>query len=160
MTAAAEVQERRPTEVLEQGLLRDFAGPKLRVLWNLLSSRVEAVLAPFGMRNGGYSSLAIIAANPGCSQNQLAKALGMDKSAVVLVLDDLERRGLVRRKRSTRDRRRHDLSLTAEGEAIMMEMSVHVASVGQPIRNALSKREYDQLLSLLGRAYDALAAAD
>ena len=43
-------------------------------------------LDPFDLRTGGFSTLALIAANPGCSQTELARAVGMDKSAVVAII--------------------------------------------------------------------------
>src|SRR5262245_18717975 len=101
---------------LDQGVLTGFVGPKLRILWNLLSARMEAALEPFGLRSGAFSTMAIIAANPGCSQNQLAKGLGMDKSAVVALVDEMERCSLIKRVRAVEDRRRHTLSLTSEGK--------------------------------------------
>lgn len=143
-------------ETLEQGLLTGHLGPKIRVLWNLLSARMVAALAPFGLRSGAFSTLALISANPGCSQNQLARALGMDKSAVVAIIDELEARGLASRERGAQDRRRHALSLTTEGEALMRRMFGPVSEVGVPIRKALTKQELEQLSSLLERAYDAL----
>jgi len=154
---AAEANEPHSGEDLKPGLLSGYLGPRVRLVWNLLSSKMEAALAPFGLRTGAFSTLALIAANPGCSQNQLAKALGMDKSAVVAIIDDLEARGLASRVRGTQDRRRHALTLTPEGEAFMERMSGVVARVGLPIRGALSKREFEQLLSLLDRAYEALS---
>ncbi|MFZ1989940.1 MAG: MarR family winged helix-turn-helix transcriptional regulator, partial [Alphaproteobacteria bacterium] len=90
-------------------------------------------------------------------QNQLAKGLGMDKSAVVAIIDDLEARGLASRVRGTQDRRRHALTLTPEGEALTQRMYGVVSQVGLPMREALSKREFEQLLSLLDRAYEALS---
>lgn len=146
-------------EALALGLTDGFVGPKVRILWNLLNARMVAALAPFELRAGAFSAMALISANPGCSQKELALALGMDKSAVVAVLDDLERRGLVSRVRDERDRRRHTLSLTREGEALMHKMHPAVLKPGLPIREALSPEEMEQLLSLLDRACRALAAA-
>ncbi len=144
---------------LDQGVLASHLGPRICVLWNLLSARNAAALAPFGLRSGAFSTLAMISANPGCSQNELARGLGMDKSAVVAIIDELEARDLASRERGTHDRRRHSLSLTAEGEAMMQRMFGPVTEVGLPIRKALTKQEIEQLLSLLDRAYDALIRA-
>jgi len=114
-------------------------------------------LLPFGLRSGAFSTLAMISANPGCSQNQLARSLGMDKSAVVAIIDELEARGLASRERGTHDRRRHALTLTPDGEAMIQRMYGPVSEVGAPIRKALTTQELEQMLSLLGRAYRALA---
>jgi DNA-binding MarR family transcriptional regulator len=147
-------------EALRPGLLGGFLGPQLRLLWNLMSARMVAQLAPFGLRSGAYSTMALISANPGCSQNQLARALGLDKSALVALLDELEARGLATRVRPAHDRRRHALTLTRQGEALLREMQQPVAEAGRPIRESLSPQETRQLLSLLERAYAALLSAD
>jgi DNA-binding MarR family transcriptional regulator len=142
---------------LDPGITEEFLGPRVRVLWNLLSAKMLEALEPFGLKTGGFSTLALIAANPGCSQTELARALGMDKSAVVAVIDDLEAKGLARRVRSAEDRRRHALEATASARSLIDQMHAAVQAVGRPIRQALSPEEYRLLLSLLERSHRALA---
>ncbi len=115
-------------------------------------------LEPFGLKTGAFSTLALIAANPGCSQTELARTLGMDKSAVVPIIDELEARGLARRVRAPDDRRRHALVATEAAQPLMDQMHLAVANVGRPIRQTMSPEEYRILLSLLERSYTALAA--
>ena len=158
-TGLAAVEGPSETEALDPGLLADFLGPRVRVLWNLLDARMVDALSPFGLRTGAFSALALISANPGCSQNQLAGGLGMDKSAVVAIIDDLETRDLARRVRQAHDRRRHALSLTTKGKALLQRMLTPASVGGRPIREALSPREMEQLMSLLDRACRALAEA-
>ncbi len=144
-------------QALNPGATAGYLGPKVRVLWNLLSARMVAALAPFGLRSGAFSTLALISANPGCSQTELARGLGMDKSAVVPIIDELEKQGLATRVRASHDRRRHALMLTEQGETALHRMLGPLTSVGRPIRETLSAQEMEQLLSLLDRAYAALA---
>ena len=139
------------------GITENFLGPRVRVLWNLLSAKMLEALGPFGLKTGGFSTLALIAANPGCSQTALARALGMDKSAVVPIIDDLEMRGLARRVRSSEDRRRHALEVTEAAQALMDQMHAAVCAVGRPIRETMTAEEYRTLLSLLDRSHRALA---
>jgi len=144
----AEVEGPSEAEALNPGLLADFLGPRVRVLWNLLDARMVEALSPFGLRTGAFSA-----------QNQLAGGLGMDKSAVVAIIDELESRDLARRVRQAHDRRRHALSLTTKGKALLQRMLVPATLGGRPIREALSPREMEQLQSLLDRACRALAEA-
>jgi DNA-binding MarR family transcriptional regulator len=144
-------------EALKLGQIDHFLGPRVRVLWNLLSAGMAKALAPFGLRTGAFSALALIEANPGCSQNQLAQALGMDKSAVVTIVHDLERRGLVARVRGRADRRFRALKLTVKGNALLKRMLKPASGPGQPIRDTLSPRELELLIALLDRAGRALA---
>ena len=142
---------------LSPGITENFLGPRVRMLWNLLSAKMLEALEPFGLKTGAFSTLALIAANPGCSQTELARALGMDKSAVVPIIDDLEQRGLARRVRSAEDRRRHALEVTGAAQALIDQMHAAVSAVGRPVRHAMTPEEYQLLLSLLERSYQALA---
>ena len=141
---------------LAPGLTEHFLGPRVRVLWNLLSAKMFEALEPFGLKTGAFSTLALIAANPGCSQTELARTLGMDKSAVVPIIDELEQRGLARRVRAPEDRRRHALVATEAAQPLMDQMHAAVSAVGRPIRDAMSAEEYGVLLSLLERSHRAL----
>lgn len=148
------------TEDLKLGLLGESVGPGVRQLRNLLTSRIIAAYEPFGLRSGSHSTMALIAANPGCSQSEIARNIGMDKSIVVAIVDDLERNSLAERRRSIEDRRRNVLNLTEKGRALMMELDRLARSVEQPIRNALSPDEMETLILLTRRAVDALAATE
>ncbi|MBO0764276.1 MAG: winged helix-turn-helix transcriptional regulator [Hyphomicrobiaceae bacterium] len=159
-TSPTDEQGLDQSEELDLGLLADFVGPKVRLLWNLLSTRMAEALEPYGLRPGEFSTLALISANPGCSQKQLAHRLGMDKSAVVAIIHDLEWQGLATRVRHTQDRRFHALKLTPKGQALLQRTLAPASRPGRPIREALSPRELEQLLSLLDRAWRALLAAD
>ena len=144
---------------IDLGLLGESVGPAIRLLRNLLSSRVVTAFEPFGLRSGTFSTMALIAANPGCSQSDIARHIGTDKSIVVAIVDDLERRGLAERQRSTEDRRRNALTLTSAGHDLMMELNRIGREVEDPIRQALSPAEMAQLIALARRAVDALMAS-
>ena len=156
-TMTIEADDTAAAAPLAPGLTESFLGPRVRMLWNLLSARMLAALDPFDLKTGAFSTLALIAANPGCSQTALARTLGMDKSAVVPIIDELEARGLARRVRAPDDRRRHALVATEAAQPLMDQMHAAVAKVGRPIREEMSAEEYRTLLSLLERAYAALA---
>lgn len=145
---------------MELGLLGDSLGPGTRRLRNLLTSRILVAFEPYKLRSGTHSTMALIAANPGCSQSDIARNLGTDKSIVVAIVDDLEKRGLAARQRSTEDRRRNTLVLTDEGRALLMELDNLGRSVESPIREALSPEEFGQLIHLTRRAIDAMMAAE
>jgi len=63
-----------------------------------------------------YSVLLVIDANPGLSQAELARTLGIERARMVRVLHRLDRRGLTRRLRSSADGRAHSLRLTHKGQ--------------------------------------------
>lgn len=155
-----QTQDPQLLDMMDLGLLSDSIGPAVRLLRNILSSRIVAAFEPFGLRSGTFSTMALIAANPGCSQSEIAKHIGTDKSIVVAIVDDLERKGLAERRRSTEDRRRNALTLTDEGQRVMRELDRIGREVEDPIRAALSPEEVEQLIRLTRRSVDALMAVE
>jgi DNA-binding MarR family transcriptional regulator len=76
-----------------------------------------------GTRPGRFATLMLIGRNPGISQTALSRANGRDKSSLTPVLNDLERRGLVRRARTRADQRAYRLSLTPAGRRLLAELT-------------------------------------
>ena len=64
-----------------------------------------------------------IARIPGSNQQSLARFLRVLPSRMVVLIDQLAKRGLVERKRSTRDRRHSELVLTQKGKRALAKLS-------------------------------------
>ena len=144
---------------LQLGLHGQRLGFRVRRLHHLLSQRVEHAFAPYGLRPGSLTTMVLISANPGYSQVELSRIGNLDKSAIVTIVDELKKRGLAIRGRSSSDRRRNSLFLTAQGEKLMKEMHHLAMATEQPLRDGLSAEEYDQLFELLEKARALVAAA-
>ena len=141
---------------LDWGILAGSVGPRVRLLRNTLGARSIAVSAPQGLPTGSLTVLALVAANPGSSQNALARRAGINKSALVGIVEELDKRGLIARDRSAADRRRNDLTVTPEGERTMKALFAAVTREESAIREALGTRDMFELLALLDRAIAAL----
>lgn len=142
-------------EHLDLGRLGNFIGFRLRRIQNHLSSAFTTESVTHGLRPGEFSALALISANPGLSQAKLAREVGLDKSATVTVVDDLERLALAERRPSPGDRRRHALYTTAQGEAALTKMFARLATVEQDVLNVLGPHDLQVLSGLLDRVYDS-----
>ncbi len=80
--------------------------------------------------------------------------MGLDPSDVVDVLDELETQGFVRRTRSSEDRRRHDVAITAAGTRARKTAARALESAQDGFLAALDATEREQLTVLLRRMYD------
>jgi DNA-binding MarR family transcriptional regulator len=98
--------------------------------------------------------LRAVAREPGRSQQAVAEQLGVQPSRFVALVDELEQRGAVERRRNATDRRLYALHLTAQGELLMRD----VGQAGQAHENdicaALSPADRATLRELLQRVAD------
>lgn len=95
--------------------------------------------------------LRAVAAEPGRSQQALAAHMGTPPTRLVALVDGLEQRGLVERRRNPDDRRLYAVSLTAAGEALMTEVGRIASEHEDALLDALDADERAQLTRLLGR---------
>lgn len=114
---------------------------------------------PFDLPTGSLTVLALVSANPGSSQADLAARAGITSPSLVGIIDDLEKRGLISRERSPTDRRRNMLVLTAKGEKQMADLFATVTQIEKPIRDALGPKDHALLAELLDRAVEAVTQA-
>ena len=85
-------------------------------------------------------------------QQELAEALCMDANNVVLLLNELEDRGHVARRRNPDDRRRHHVELTAAGRRALKSAERAQESIEDEVLHALDPQERAILWQLLTRA--------
>jgi DNA-binding MarR family transcriptional regulator len=92
-----------------------------------------------------------ISSDEGISQQALAEHLGVMPSRMVQLIDELERRGIVQRRRSTEDRRNYALLLTEQGRQILGQLSRLAAEHEEELCAALTPSERAQLVDLCQR---------
>jgi DNA-binding MarR family transcriptional regulator len=99
--------------------------------------------------------LRLVACSPGQSQQALARQLGTPPSRLVLLVDGLQERGLIERRRNPGDRRHHALFLTEEGARFMRELGRAGRAHEADLMTGLSAQEQAVLHDLLARLADA-----
>ncbi len=108
-------------------------------------------LRPLGIDVRGFGVLLALDTCGSSSQRALIDRVGMDKSAMVRLVDELEHGGLVRRERAPRDRRAYAVVMTADGERTLAAARKVAAEVGEHLFGRLRPAERDQLVNLLSR---------
>ncbi|WP_332682827.1 MarR family winged helix-turn-helix transcriptional regulator [Bosea sp. (in: a-proteobacteria)] len=130
-----------------------LAVARLHALWKKVFSEA---LAPLGIQLAHYDVLANIFHSPGLTQQALAGKLLVGRSAMSMLLPELERRELVERRGDEADRRVRRLWLTPEGEALTRKaMAVHVARI-EAMMTVLSDEECDAVGEMMWRVVKAL----
>jgi DNA-binding MarR family transcriptional regulator len=103
--------------------------------------------------------LSHLAASEGQSQQALSIALGIHRSAVVALVDDLEQRGLAERRRDPVDRRAYTLYLTPAGRDLLDNLERIADERDVELLSALKASERSQLNSLLQRVAESQGLA-
>ena len=131
---------------LRQGILPGLLGYRLRLAQRAVFSdfaRSVAELSP-----GRVGILLLLDANPGVTQSRLAAAVGLDRSTMVGVVDALEGRRLLERRRGD-DRRTNGLWLTRAGRALVARLKRRIELHEQRMAARLTAAERAQLIALL-----------
>jgi DNA-binding MarR family transcriptional regulator len=108
-------------------------------------------LAPLGLHPRHYGMLGHLATREGRSQQALSDALGLHRSAVVALVDDLEHRGLAERRRDPRDRRAYQLYLTPHGREVLDRLERVAEEEEHELMTALDAGERAMFIRLLQR---------
>ena len=98
-----------------------------------------------------YGVLMILGELKSAPQRGLADAVGIDPRNLVSILDDLEKRGFLRRGSDASDRRRHAVALSRRGRTLLNELAGAGARAEEDLLSPLSGSERKQLHSLLAR---------
>ena len=105
-------------------------------------------IAVLGISPPHAGILRLVAATPSCNQQALAKRLGVLPSRMVILIDELTEKGLVERKRSTKDRRHSELVLTKRGRRMLEKLSKLAAEHEADLCAGLTAEERNTLAAL------------
>jgi DNA-binding MarR family transcriptional regulator len=115
------------------------------------AARFAERLTPLGLTPPEAGILWNLSHQPDMTQRTLSELLGTFPSRLVLLLDGLEKKGLVERHPATIDRRSHALRLTAAGQAQLEALGRVSRQHQDDVCAALTDAEREQLRRLLGK---------
>jgi DNA-binding MarR family transcriptional regulator len=131
--------------------LRQFAGYNLKRVYLLVHADLMQALAPLGLRTMTFSALNVVAENPNLTQSQLAQTLKIERSGVVVLVDELENSKLIARNRIDGDRRSYALHTTPKGVDLLAKSIRVVQAHEDKIFSDFSLKERETLRGLLNR---------
>ena len=117
----------------------------------------EASVPAACLRPRHMIALKLIGERGPLTQHAVGRALSLDPSNVVGLLNELEERELITRRRDPADRRRHIVELTAAGSVEVTQTFSQLRGVEDDLFKALSAYERATLYGLLSRVVEALA---
>jgi DNA-binding MarR family transcriptional regulator len=129
----------------------------LKRLGFMLKDRTMEAFEDTGMTPYHHAVLALLHEDPRETQAMIADALGYDRSHLVGVLDELEERALIERRRDPTDRRRHLVSLTKDGEQALERLRAVSKQIEDEFFRPLDAKErktLNELLLRLAREHD------
>lgn len=135
------------------GLLPELVGYQLRLAQLALFRDFAQGLAGEDVTPGLFGVLVIIEANPDLKQSELARATQLDRSTVVTVIDNLERRGLVERRVALHDRRSNAIRLTAAGSTLLRRLKRQVNAHEMRLLQNFSPAERETFTALLKKVF-------
>ena len=138
---------------IDLGMLPELVGFQLRMAQIALFRDFSQGLGGEDVTPGLFGVLVIIEANPDLKQSELARATQLDRSTVVTVIDNLERRGLVERRASLHDRRSNAIRLTEAGTALLRKLKRQVSAHEKRLVQNFSAAERASFIALLRKVF-------
>ncbi|MCG8493571.1 MAG: MarR family transcriptional regulator [Sneathiellales bacterium] len=134
--------------------LHTMAGHLIRRL-NQISTSVfqkHVKAAGYPMTSVQFAAMSALQANPGIDQITLAGMIAYDKVTIGGVVERLEKKGLINRERSEKDRRAKAIKLTRQGEDFLKAVTPVVVKLQDQILSGLDQEEKEQFLQLAAKA--------
>jgi DNA-binding MarR family transcriptional regulator len=130
------------------GYLLYLAGAEARRRWAQMLAELALTPHQFGV-------LMVLDQHGAMSQREVSRLLGIDPRNAVPVIDALQRRELVERRTDPLDRRRHAITVTAAGSAVVEELKHGGTAMEEALLEALLPAERATLHGLLHKLYSA-----
>ena len=145
MSGASQIRETQPPEVLASDLCWLLSRAN-----QLLTAEFETALAASGLSPRKHHVLAT-AMTAEHTQTELARIVGLDKTTMMVTLDELERDGLAQRRPLPADRRARVVAVTAAGEFALRDADSALQSVRDQALSVLPEGERSTFLQSLER---------
>ena len=137
------------------GDLEKLIGYNLKRAWVSVAADFRRTMGADGMSPRVFATLSLAVQNPDITQSEVARRLGIDRSGLVAIVDELERSALVARADIPGDRRLQALVPTPQGQRVYRDCLNRVRAHEERLFSVLSDEEKSVLLRLLGKIRSA-----
>jgi MarR family transcriptional regulator, transcriptional regulator for hemolysin len=120
-----------------------------RASW-ILTTEMTAALEGLGISPRAHCVLSTAMAGDH-TQTEVARTVGLDKTTMVVTLDELERAGLAERRPSSTDRRARVIAVTPAGEQVVAQADAILARIREDVLASLPEDEREPFMSALAR---------
>jgi MarR family transcriptional regulator, lower aerobic nicotinate degradation pathway regulator len=137
-----------------------LSSPLFQFLLRRVYLETQEALAELGLRQRHYVAMNVLRKYGASTQQSLPQTLQINRTNVVALLNELEDQGLIERRRSSEDRRRHTIHLTELGLERLAKAELAHINVENQVLRALNPEERESLYELLLKAVDDQSIAD
>lgn len=127
----------------------DRTGPLMGMLNRALRRNYDRQLKDFGLTPCQFEVLIILCEEDGILLSELGRRVSRDGPTITGVIDRMEKKVLVKRKRDSRDRRVVKVILTPKGKGMEEQLSLTKKQILEKITKDLSARELTLLDTVL-----------
>jgi DNA-binding MarR family transcriptional regulator len=133
----------------------EFVGQLFFRLWRASHVRAADVLGSVGLTPALFGLLNVIGSRERAIQQELGSAMGIDRSTMVSLIDQLESAGLAKRRPSARDRRAREIAITPKGRRLLQRSRRMILETEDEVLARLTAEERGELERLLRRALES-----
>ena len=139
---------------IDQSAMQGVVGYNIRRAELHMRQEFDRSVGRSGLRPSEFSILVLIDSNALVTQTDLGSALNIKRPNMVVLIEGLERRGLVVRAEHEHDRRMHTLRLTPKGKSLLGEAQRRSQEAELGATGCWTARERAQVVALLRRLYE------
>jgi DNA-binding MarR family transcriptional regulator len=127
-------------------------GYDVRYAYRVFARALADALEPYGITSSHWAALRVLWAEEGLSQVELAQRMLVEKASLTSVLEAMRSRGLIKRTRSSADRRKVNIFLTVAGRRLEAQLLPLGNKINRHAVRGMSGHEIAQLHFLIDKA--------
>lgn len=134
-------------------LIEKYIGIKVAKVRNSIKNEMEIALIPYNLTTTQFVVLVKLCERDRMTQKDLAQETNHKQSALTLILDKLEAKGLIIREAKEKDRRAYLVAITKEGKELEEKIVLVAKEQEKKIFENISEDEEKVFLSVLEKIY-------